>query len=118
MVAPSISSRASTRPPLATCGAGSRRTATALMWISTPSATTISSTPTGTPGGCIVVNGDFETGSLPPWINSGDTSFTSVSTTNPHTGSFSLQTGPVNSDGFIDQVLPTVAGTAYNVSFW
>src|SRR5437588_412767 len=69
-------------------------------------------------GDCIGVNGGFETGSLPPWINSGDTTFTSVSSTNPHTGSFSLQTGPVNSDGFIDQVLPTAAGTAYNVSFW
>ena len=40
-------------------------------------------TPTGTPGGCIVVNGDFETGSLPPWVNTGDTSFTSVSTHQP-----------------------------------
>src|SRR5437899_10219413 len=35
-------------------------------------------TPTGTPGGCIVVNGGFETGSLPPWVNTGDTSFTGV----------------------------------------
>ena len=75
-------------------------------------------TPTGTPGGCIVVNGDFETGSLPPWVNTGDTRFTSVSTTNPHTGSFSLQTGPTASDGFIDQDLPTVAGQGYDVTFW
>src|SRR5215472_9326212 len=64
---------------------------------------TVSPTPTGTPGSCIVVNGDFETGTLPPWVNTGDTSFTAVNTVNPHTGSFSLQSGPTASDGFIDQ---------------
>jgi len=69
-------------------------------------------------GPCIVVNGGFETGSLPPWVNTGDTSFTSVSTGNPHFGSFSLQSGPTSSDGFVDQVLPTTAGTAYDVYFW
>ena len=36
-------------------------------------------TPTGTPA-CLVVNGGFETGSLPPWTNTGDTSFTGVGT--------------------------------------
>ena len=85
----------------------------------TPTPTgTPSPTPTGTPGGCIVVNGDFETGSLPPWTDTGDTSFTAVNNVNPHSGSFSLQTGPTTSDGFIDQTVPTVAGTAYDVSFW
>src|SRR6476661_7548466 len=79
----------------------------------TPTATASpSSTPTSTPtppataAACIVVNGGFETGSLPPWINTGDTTFTTVNNVNPHSGSFSLQTGPVNSDGFIDQTLP------------
>ncbi len=67
---------------------------------------------------CLVVNGDFETGSLPPWTNTGDTSFTAVDSNDPHFGSFSLETGPDTSDGFIDQVIPTVAGTAYDVSFW
>jgi hypothetical protein len=75
-------------------------------------------TATGTPPDCIVVNGGFETGSLPPWTNTGDTSFTSVNTDNPHSGSFSLETGPTSSDGFIDQTLPTVAGQAYDVTFW
>src|SRR5207247_1365090 len=80
---------------------------------------TVSPTPTGTPGGCIVVNGDFETGSLPPWIDTGDTSFTGVGPPAiPHSGSFALFAGPTTDDGFIDQVLPTVAGTAYDVSFW
>ena len=67
---------------------------------------------------CLVVNGDFETGSLPPWVNTGDTSFTSVNNSNPHSGSFSLQIGPAFIDGFIDQLLPTVAGQGYDVSFW
>jgi hypothetical protein len=75
-------------------------------------------TPTGTPPACIVVNGDFETGSLPPWTDTGDTSFTAVNNLNPHSGTFSLQAGPTTDDGFIDQVLPTVEGTAYDVSFW
>jgi hypothetical protein len=70
------------------------------------------------PGSCIVVNGDFETGSLPPWANTGDTSFTSINNSNPHSGTFSLQSGPFTSDGFIDQFLPTVAGQGYDVSFW
>src|SRR5207247_7331170 len=52
-----------------------------------PSATATSTpTPTATPGACIVVNGGFETGSLPPWINTGNPTFTSVSDVNPHTG--------------------------------
>jgi hypothetical protein len=81
---------------------------------------TVTPTPTatGTPGGCIVVNGDFETGSLPPWLNTGDTSFTSVNNNNPHSGTFSLESGPAFTDGFIDQFLPTVAGQGYDVSFW
>src|SRR5204863_4863565 len=56
-------------------------------------------TPTGTPGGCIVVNGGFETGSLPPWVNTGDTSFTGVgSPAIPHSGNFALFSGPTTSD--------------------
>src|SRR5262249_31224588 len=55
---------------------------------------------------------------LPPWVNTGDTSFTAVNTVNPHTGSFSLQSGPTASDGFIDQTIPTVAGQGYDVTFW
>lgn len=65
----------------------------------------------------IVQNPGFETGSLPPWTNTGDTSFTGV-TTVPHSGSYALYSGPVTSDGYIDQTLPTLAGQAYNVSFW
>src|SRR5438876_3953610 len=87
----------------------------------TPTATaTATATPTptstATPA-CLVVNGGFETGSLPPWTNTGDTSFTGVDG-NPHSGNFALFSGPVSSDGFVDQVIPTVAGQAYDVTFW
>src|ERR1043166_5886290 len=81
----------------------------------TPSATF---TPTPTPIPCLVVNGGFETGSFPPWTISGDTSFTSVSTTLPPRGPTPEQTGPTTSDVFTDQIVPTVAGQAYDVTFW
>ena len=71
---------------------------------------------TGT-GACVDVNGDFETGDLPPWTDTGDTSFTGVDG-NPHSGTFALFSGPSTGDGFIDQILPTVDGQAYDVSFW
>ena len=77
---------------------------------------TPSPTPTATPPACLVVNGGFETGSLPPWTNTGDTSFTGVDG-NPHSGADALFSGPVSSDGFIDQVIPTVEGQAYDVTF-
>jgi hypothetical protein len=66
----------------------------------------------------LVQNPGFESGSLPPWTNTGDTSFTGVDG-NPHTGNDALFSGPTSSDGFIDQTLPTLGGgQAYNVSFW
>ena len=65
-----------------------------------------------------VGNPGFETGSLPPWTISGDTSFTGVVNFNQHSGNFAFESGPTGSDGFLDQVLPTMAGTPYTVSFW
>src|SRR5882757_2322727 len=75
----------------------------------------VSTQPTGV---CTdIVNGGFETGDLPPWTDTGDTSFTGVDG-NPHSGTSALFSGPSTSDGFIDQILPTADGTAYDVSFW
>jgi N-acetylneuraminic acid mutarotase len=73
----------------------------------------------GTIGGpaCIDVNGDFETGSFSGWTQSGDLGFTSVSTTDPHSGTFSAQLGPL-SEGFLDQTIATVVGQTYTVDFW
>src|SRR5437016_1069609 len=69
-------------------------------------------------GLCLTVNGGFETGDLTGWTNTGDTSSTAVNNVNPHSGTFALEAGPANGEGFLDQVIPTVAGTAYDVSFW
>ena len=107
-----------TPTPTATASPSPTATATASP---TPTATaTATATPTSPPScnGDIVVNPGFETGSFPPWVISGDTSFTFVNTVMPHTGTYSEQSGPTSSDGFTDQILPTVAGQAYNVSFW
>jgi hypothetical protein len=66
----------------------------------------------------LVQNPGFETGSLAPWTISGDTSFTGVGSGSQHSGSFEFFSGPVSSDGFLDQTLPTTASGLYNVSFW
>ncbi|HEY5035563.1 MAG TPA: carbohydrate binding domain-containing protein, partial [Chthoniobacterales bacterium] len=66
----------------------------------------------------LVQNPGFETGDFPPWVDSGDTSFSSVSSNNPHTGTFSAQMGPSSSDGFLDQTIPTTIGQNYTVDFW
>ena len=83
-------------------------------WFGHSSLAPATSVPNGT---CIVVNGDFETGDFTGWTQSGDTSFTSVSTTMPHSGSFSAQLGPL-SEGFLDQNITTVPGQVYTVDFW
>ena len=107
-----------TASPSATPTAAATATPTAPA-TATPTATVaVTPTPTGTPA-CIVVNGGFETGSLPPWLDTGDTSFTGVGAPAiPHSGAFALFSGPSTSDGFVDQVLPTVAGQGYDVTFW
>ena len=68
----------------------------------TPTPTgTPSPTPTATVPACIVVNGGFETGSLPPWTDTGDTSFTGVGPPAiPHSGAFALFSGPINQRWF------------------
>jgi N-acetylneuraminic acid mutarotase len=69
-------------------------------------------------GVCLVQNGGFETGDFTGWTQSGDLSFTTVSTTMPHSGTFSAQLGPATSDGFLDQNIATVPGQVYTVDFW
>jgi hypothetical protein len=66
----------------------------------------------------IVQNPGFETGDLSHWTISGDTSFTGVGRDNPYSGRYEFYSGPSSSDGFLDQVLPTVAGRTYELEFW
>jgi hypothetical protein len=68
-------------------------------------------------GGVIIVNPGFETGDFTGWTQSGDTSFTGV-TSEPHGGVYSAKFGPVDGYGFITQTVATTPGMSYDLSFW
>ena len=65
-----------------------------------------------------VQNPGFESGNFSPWTQSGNTSFSSVSTILPHRGTFSGRFGPVGSLGFLSQNLSTVPGATYTLRFF
>jgi hypothetical protein len=68
----------------------------------------------------LITNGGFETGDFTGWTWTGNTGFTGVTTTPTyvHSGTYGAQLGPVGSDGFLTQILPTVASALYFVDFW
>jgi hypothetical protein len=68
----------------------------------------------------LVVNSGFETGSFSGWTQGGNLGSTYVSNAPnvPHSGSYAAQLGPVTTAGTLSQVLTTVAGQAYDLSFW
>jgi hypothetical protein len=63
----------------------------------------------------LVLNGDFQTGSLTDWSLTGNTDFSSVVSGGPD-GHFA-QLGPMNTDGHLTQQIATTAGDSYAVSF-
>jgi hypothetical protein len=67
-----------------------------------------------------VVNGGFETGDFTGWTQSGNTSYTSVTTgsTYAHSGTYGAQLGPAGSLGYLSQTLSTTVGTSYLLSVW
>jgi len=70
--------------------------------------------------GNLVANCGFETGSFTSWTHTGNTVFTDVTTSASyvHSGADGARLGPVNNDGFLSQVLPTIPGGTYDLQFW
>ena len=65
----------------------------------------------------LVIDGGFESGNLSAWTRSGNPGFTSVTTAAANTGRFGAHLGPVGSIGTLTQVLNTVVGQTYQISF-
>lgn len=64
----------------------------------------------------IVVNGDFETGSLTPWNTNGGAS---IDSTFPNSGTYDAAIGgDIANPGTLDQLLATTAGQAYTLDFF
>ena len=72
----------------------------------------------GQMGGELIVNGGFETGDFSGWDHFGNTSYDSVNTLLPHSGSYAAQVGPVGTLGYLAQTVPTTPGQAYTLTFW
>jgi hypothetical protein len=68
----------------------------------------------------LVVNGGFETGDFTGWIEGGNLGSTYVgnSPNTPFDGNYAAQLGAVGSDNTLSQVLSTVAGSLYTISYW
>lgn len=68
----------------------------------------------------LVSNGGFETDDFSGWTQSGNTSYTIISSfpTFSRAGSYGAEFGPQNTLGYISQTLPTTPGMAYQLSFW
>jgi hypothetical protein len=65
-----------------------------------------------------VINGGFETGDLFGWTVTGSTTFFYPTAGAAHSGNYGLDAGTVGSITYISQVIPTVVGTQYDLSYW
>ena len=74
----------------------------------------------GTASADLVLNGSFQTGDFTNWTQSGDNTFSYVSTasTGAPAGSTEAMLGTNGSNGTISQTINTTVGQAYTVSFW
>jgi hypothetical protein len=65
----------------------------------------------------LLVNGGFETGNFSGWSQSGTTSFTFVSSSNPYAGTYAAWLGPVGHFGYLSQTVATTPGSTYDLQF-
>jgi PEP-CTERM motif len=65
----------------------------------------------------LVQNGGFQTGTFVGWTQSNNVGFTGVSSTAGNASTFGAFLGPVGSIGTLTQMLNTVAGQTYTISF-
>ena len=65
----------------------------------------------------LVINGGFETGDFTGWDQGGNTGFSGVDG-DANSGDYAAYFGPVGSLGYISQVLLTMPGTTYAVTFY
>lgn len=65
----------------------------------------------------MVNNGGFETGDLSGWTMTGRTDHVGVDT-NFHGGRYGLNLSAIGADTFLSQLLNTVAGVHYQLSYW
>jgi V8-like Glu-specific endopeptidase len=66
-----------------------------------------------------LINGGFETGDFTGWTQSGDLSYTAVSSDVPvHGGSYAASFGPTGGLGYISQTVATTPGQTYTLSLW
>ncbi len=68
--------------------------------------------------GNLIQNCGFESGNFDGWAQSGDTSFTVVTMDAAHSGTYGAKLGPERFAGFLTQVVPTIVGQRYDLSFW
>ncbi len=69
------------------------------------------------PAAELVVNGGFETGDFTGWNVTGNTTHVFVSPGFAYDGNYGAGLGPVGSDGYLSQILPTIGGEPYTLSF-
>jgi uncharacterized repeat protein (TIGR03803 family) len=72
------------------------------------------------PGGQLIQNGGFETGSFSSWTETGNLTDCSVSSSpiSVYAGKYGALLGSPGSLGYLSQSLPTVAGQDYLISLW